>query len=59
VTGAFGSYGRTERREGSVAVRDDRLLLRRGRLNPAEYLDFARFAGNVDEAQALPMVFGP
>jgi hypothetical protein len=59
VTGAFGSYDRVERREGSVAVRDDRFMLRRGRLKPSEYADFARFAGSVDDAQAVPMIFGP
>ncbi len=53
-----GSYARTERLEGGRLVRQDRLELFRTRVQPGDYPGFARFAGAVDEAQALPIDVG-
>jgi tetratricopeptide (TPR) repeat protein len=53
-----GRYRRTEREEGGVLLREDVVEVRRSRVAPADYPAFARFAGEVDEAQAVPMDLG-
>jgi hypothetical protein len=53
-----GRYRRAEREEGGVLVREDAVEVRRSRVSPADYPAFARFAGEVDEAQAVPMDLG-
>jgi hypothetical protein len=58
VVGAQGRFRREEWLEGGALVREDRLDLRRGRVAPAEYPAFARFAADVDEAQSAPMDVG-
>jgi hypothetical protein len=57
LSSEFGSFSRTSRQDGDKVVREDRFFLRRGRIMPGNYADFARFAQGVDEAQAQPMVF--
>ncbi len=59
VTGPFGSYRRAERWSGNALVREDRFELGRSRVAPEAYPDFARFASQVDEAQAAPTRLGP
>jgi len=59
ATAPFGSYRRAERWSGNVLVREDRFELRRSRVAPEAYPDFARFAAQVDEAQAAPTRLGP
>jgi hypothetical protein len=51
------SYVREERAEGSALVREDRFLLRRGRIDPARYPAFAEVARAIDAAQEAPMLF--
>jgi hypothetical protein len=53
-----GRYRRTEREEGGVLLREDVVEVRRSRVAPADYPAFARFAGEVDESQAVPMDLG-
>ncbi|WP_242395545.1 DUF3857 domain-containing protein [Anaeromyxobacter oryzisoli] len=53
----FGRFAREERVEGATIVRTERLELARGRISPDRYLDFARFAREVDEVQDRPVVF--
>jgi len=58
VSGAQGRFRRAERLEGGALVREDRLEVSRGRIAPDAYPAFARFAADVDEAQAAPMDLG-
>ncbi|MBL0275367.1 MAG: hypothetical protein IPQ24_04555 [Anaeromyxobacter sp.] len=51
----FGSYARTERVEAGALVREERLLLPRGRIAPADYPAFAAFCAAVDALQARPV----
>ncbi|HUK65800.1 MAG TPA: tetratricopeptide repeat protein [Anaeromyxobacteraceae bacterium] len=53
----FGRYTRAERAEKGRLLRLDHFDLFRGRVPPSGYRDFADFAGEVDAAQEVPMVF--
>lgn len=53
----FGDFTREERVEGGVLLREDRLVLRRGRVAPADYPAFAAFCAAVDALQARPVSF--
>ncbi|WP_248341748.1 DUF3857 domain-containing protein [Anaeromyxobacter paludicola] len=55
VTSRFGSYLRTERSEGPLLVREDRLELPLLRVDPPAWTDFAAFARGVDAAQDRPL----
>jgi cellulose synthase operon protein C len=55
----FGTFTRQERVEGATLFREERLDLARGRIPPERYLEFARFAREVDEAQDRPVVLAP
>jgi hypothetical protein len=57
LTTPFGTFTREERVEGGVLLREDRLLLRRGRVAPADYPAFAAFCAAVDALQARPVSF--
>ena len=57
VDGPFGSFARTERADGRTLVREERLVLRRGRIAPERYGEFAAFAGAVDDLQRRPASF--
>ncbi len=52
--GPYGSFARTERAEGRSLVREERLLVRRGRVPAESYPDFASFATAVDRVQQAP-----
>jgi hypothetical protein len=52
-----GGYVRAERAEGSALVREDRFVLRRGRIDPQRYPEFAELARAIDSAQEAPMLF--
>jgi cellulose synthase operon protein C len=56
IESRFGRYTRAERAEGGALVREDRLEVRRGRISPADYRDFAAFAAAVDELQDRPVL---
>ncbi|HTP52302.1 MAG TPA: tetratricopeptide repeat protein [Anaeromyxobacteraceae bacterium] len=58
VAGAQGRYRREERVVDGALVRQDRIELSRARVAVADYAAFARFATEVDEAQAVPMDVG-
>jgi hypothetical protein len=53
-----GRYRRAEALEKGALVREDEVEIRRSRVAPADYPAFARFAGEVDEAQSVPMDLG-
>jgi hypothetical protein len=53
----FGLFTRSERVEGGALVREERLEVARGRIQPAQYPAFAAFAGGVDQIQARPVAF--
>ncbi len=55
--GPFGSFTRSERTDGRTLVREERLALRRGRIAPERYADFAAFAAAVDHLQQRPVAF--
>jgi hypothetical protein len=55
VDGEFGSFARAERADGRTLVNEERLVLRRGRVAPARYADFASFATTVDHLQERAM----
>jgi tetratricopeptide (TPR) repeat protein len=57
VEGPFGTFARSERAEGRTLVREERLVLLRGRIPPDRYPDFAAFAAGVDHLQEHPAVF--
>jgi hypothetical protein len=57
VDGPFGSFSRTERAEGRTLVREERLVLPRGRIPPERYADLAAFAGAVDQLQQRAVTF--
>ncbi|HVP69512.1 MAG TPA: tetratricopeptide repeat protein [Anaeromyxobacteraceae bacterium] len=59
VEGPHGRYLREERVEGGALVRVDRTEIARARIPVSEYAAFARFAAEVDEAQAVPVDLGP
>jgi tetratricopeptide (TPR) repeat protein len=52
--GPYGSFARTERAEGRSLIREEHLVVRRGRIPPSEYPDFASFATAVDRQQQAP-----
>lgn len=53
----YGLFTRSERVEGGALVREERLEVARGRIQPAQYPAFAAFAGGVDQIQARPVAF--
>jgi hypothetical protein len=57
VEGPFGTFARSERADGRTLVREERLVLLRGRIPPERYPDFASFAAGVDHLQERPAVF--
>ena len=57
VKGDRGLFERTDRATEGGLVREERIALWPGRVAPAEYPAFARFANEVDAAQAAPLVF--
>jgi hypothetical protein len=57
VEGPWGSLARRERVEGRTLVREERLVLARGRIPPERYADFAAFAASVDHVQERPAAF--
>ena len=57
VDGSFGTFARSERADGRTLVREERLVLRRGRIAPEQYADFAAFAASVDHLQQSPAAF--
>lgn len=57
LSSRYGSYHRAEHVEEGRLIREDRYDLERGRVPPAEYREFASFAGSLDVAQQIPMVF--
>jgi hypothetical protein len=57
IDGPWGSYVRTERADGRRLVREERIELRRGRVPPERYGDFAGFAAAVDQVQQRPAAF--
>jgi hypothetical protein len=58
VESPFGGLRRSEQVRGATLVREDRFVLRRGRVQPAGYDAFARFARSVDELQGQPLRLG-
>jgi tetratricopeptide (TPR) repeat protein len=57
VESPFGRLVRTERVDGRLLVRDERLEFLRSRVPPDRYADFAAFASAVDRIQEQPMPF--
>jgi hypothetical protein len=57
LDGAFGAFASTERADGRTLVREERLVLQRGRVSPERYADFAGFASSVDRLQERAAVF--
>jgi hypothetical protein len=57
LTTRFGTHRREERAVGPVLTREDALVLRRGRVTPGEYAEFAAFARSVDAVQQEPLRF--
>ena len=55
LTTPFGTYARSDHVEGLVLVREERLVLARGRIAPERYPDFAAFAASVDAVQERPL----
>ncbi len=53
----FGAFARSERVEGRTLVREESLIVRRGRISPDRYADFATFAIGVDQLQQRPTTF--
>ena len=51
----FGTYTRSDHVEGLALVREERLVLERGRIAPGRYTDFASFAASVDAVQERPL----
>jgi hypothetical protein len=58
IDGPYGTFTRTERVDGRRLVRDERLVLRRGRIPPERYGDFTAFVAAVDLIQQRPVTFG-
>jgi hypothetical protein len=54
--GPYGEFARTERVKGRSLVREERLLVQRGRVPPERYADFATFATTVDRVQQAPTI---
>jgi hypothetical protein len=52
--GPYGTFARTERAEGRALVREETLVVRRGRIPPERYPDFASFATAIDRLQQAP-----
>jgi hypothetical protein len=50
----YGTFSRTERVEDRVLVREEKVLVRRGRIAPGQYPEFASFATTVDQVQQSP-----
>jgi hypothetical protein len=59
LEGPFGAYQRSEQVRFGVLVREEKLELRRGRIEPERYADFAAFAAAVDQLQERPVVLTP
>ena len=57
IESPFGTFQRTEKVDGRLLVREDRLELSRGRIPPDRYAEFAAFAAAVDAVEELPVVF--
>jgi hypothetical protein len=57
VEGPFGTFVLAERADGRTLVREERLVLSRGRIAPDRYPDFAAFAAGVDHLQERPAAF--
>jgi hypothetical protein len=57
IEGPFGAFAREERAEPGKLVRDERVVLLRGRVAPERYAALAGFAAAVDAAQERPTVF--
>jgi hypothetical protein len=57
IDGPFGAFSRTERADGRTLVRDEQLLLRRGRIPPERYAELTAFAGAVDQVQQRAVAF--
>jgi len=57
VDGAYGTFARTERANERTLVREERLVLRRTRVPPERYAEFASFAATVDHLQERPARF--
>ena len=51
----FGSYQRTDRAEGSGLVREEELIIERGRIAPERYRDFSAFVAEVDGQREAPV----
>ena len=58
LTSAWGRFERTERLEGRVLVREERLEIPRSRVPPESYPEFARFVTAIDAAQGVPLRLG-
>jgi hypothetical protein len=54
----FGTYARSERVERGALVREEWLEVARGRIPPAQYLEFASFAASIDALQEEPVMLG-
>jgi hypothetical protein len=57
VDGPFGAFSRTERADGGTLVREDRYVVRRARIPPERYPEFASFAAALDQLQERPAAF--
>jgi len=55
----FGKYTRRDRLDGGLLVREEELVVLRGRVLPGQYTEFARFATGVDAAQERAVVMDP
>jgi len=51
ISGEFGSFHQRWTLEAGVLVMDETAVMRRGRIAPERYADFAKFAAGVDAAQ--------
>ncbi len=55
--GEYGTFASTEVAQARTLVREERLVLRRARVAPERYADFASFAATVDHLQERPARF--
>ena len=51
----FGSYQRIDRAEGSGLLREEQLVIERGRIAPERYRDFSAFVAEVDGLREAPV----
>jgi hypothetical protein len=58
LASAWGRFERTERLEGRVLIREERVEIPRSRVPPDGYPEFARFVTAIDAAQGVPLRVG-